>query len=467
MGNSLERFDPFHLSAKRKDLTGLTNKVNPWIIFVLATSALLMTFGQVLAQSTELVSVDSNGMQVNDPSASPSISLDGRYVAFESIATNLVAGDTNGSQDVFVHDRQTGITTRVSVDSDGMQVNDPSASPSISLDGRYVAFESIASNLVAGDTNGSQDIFVHDRQTGITTRVSVDSNGMQVNDPSASPSISLDGRYVAFESIASNLVEGDTNGSQDVFVRVSPAAPTYNAGGEWTFTETAEINNCGDAVQLDTGTATVTQSGNNVAMDVVIGSEARMFTGTVSGATYTLFGQFNDVAETKRQHITFTLSVSSSGSGIVNWIVTDTTGQILLCEGTTEFTVEKQRPSPSNGGGGGGGCFVATAAYGSRMADDVVALKQFRDNILLKNSAGRSFVRFYYEVSPPLADYIKGDESLKTAVRVSLLPLVAVSYATVHFGPVITVTMLLVLLAIPIFLVSFYRRKAGSYRANN
>jgi hypothetical protein len=115
---------------------------------------------------------------------------------------------------------------------------------------------------------------------------------------------------------------------------------------------------------------------------------------------------------------------------------------------------------PGGGGGGGGGCFIATAAFGSSMADDVVILKEFRDNILLKNSVGRSFVRFYYELSPRLADYIEGHKSLKTAVRIGLIPLVGISYSTLHFGPIITLTMLVVLLAIPILLVSFYRRKA-------
>ena len=120
-------------------------------------------------------------------------------------------------------------------------------------------------------------------------------------------------------------------------------------------------------------------------------------------------------------------------------------------------------PSPPTGGG----CFVATAAFGSDMADDVVVLKKFRDNILLKNALGRSFVKFCYEISSPLADYIEGHESLKTAVRIGLMPLVAVSYSMVHFGPTVTLTMLVVPLILSIFLVSFYRRSVRSYRANN
>jgi len=164
------------------------------------------------------VSVASDGAQGNGDSFGGSISGDGRYIAFESRASNLVAGDTNGKQDIFVHDRQTGQTTRVSVASDGAQGNGDSGQAVISADGRFVGFYSLASNLVPGDTNGVEDVFVHDRLTGQTTRVSVASDGTQGNGPSWGPSISADGRFVAFESRASNLVPGDTNDTTDVFV---------------------------------------------------------------------------------------------------------------------------------------------------------------------------------------------------------------------------------------------------------
>jgi len=167
---------------------------------------------------TERVSMDSSGVQGNHHSYVPSISADGRFVAFKSRATNLVPGDTNGYQDVFVRDRDTGTTTRVSVDSSGVQGNHRSASLSISADGRYVAFSSEATNLVPGDTNGKEDVFVRDRDTGTTTRVSVDSSGVQGDGNSFAPSISADGRFVAFASGATNLVPGDTNGLRDVFV---------------------------------------------------------------------------------------------------------------------------------------------------------------------------------------------------------------------------------------------------------
>jgi Tol biopolymer transport system component len=182
----------------------------------------LFLAGTAVGQVTSRVSVDSSGIQGNGNSGNLdtiSISADGRYVAFESFASNLVPGDTNAHCDIFVRDRQLGTTEIVSVDSTGAQADNDSFYPSVSADGRYVAFLGTATNLVPGDTNGVWDIFVHDRQTGRTERVSVDSNGTQGNDYCLSaPSISADGRYVAFQSSASNLVPGDANGFADVFV---------------------------------------------------------------------------------------------------------------------------------------------------------------------------------------------------------------------------------------------------------
>jgi len=170
------------------------------------------------AGTTTRVSVRSNGTQGNDFSAEASLSATGRFVAFSSVATNLVGGDTNGVPDVFVHDRKTDKTTRVSVASDGTQGNDFSDAPSLSATGRYVAFFSLASNLVSGDTNGTGDVFVHDRASGQTTLVTVASDGAQANGASHHASISATGRYVAFQSEASNLVSGDTNNTFDVFL---------------------------------------------------------------------------------------------------------------------------------------------------------------------------------------------------------------------------------------------------------
>jgi Tol biopolymer transport system component len=177
--------------------------------------------------TTYLVSRDSAGAEANGNSNTPSISTDGRYVTFESDATNLVTGDTNGMRDIFVRDRQTGMSYRVSRDSAGAEANGNSNTPSISADGRYVTFESDATNLVTGDTNGMRDIFVRDRQTGTSYRVSRDSAGAEGNGDSYYPSISTDGRYVAFESDATNLVTGDTNGMRDIFVRDRQTGTSY------------------------------------------------------------------------------------------------------------------------------------------------------------------------------------------------------------------------------------------------
>jgi Tol biopolymer transport system component len=176
--------------------------------------------------ATARVSVDSAGLQADRDSYDGSISPDGRFVAFESAATNLVPGDTNGAWDIFVHDLATGATARVSLDSAGMQGNSNSYGTSVSSDGRYVAFDSFASNLVPGDTNGTSDLFVRDRWTGATERVSVDSSGSQGNAACHHPAISSDARFVAFRSLASNLVPGDTNGTWDVFVRDRAAGTT-------------------------------------------------------------------------------------------------------------------------------------------------------------------------------------------------------------------------------------------------
>ena len=183
--------------------------------------------------TTTRVSVDSSGAQANGGSRRTAISDDGQFVVFGSDATNLVSDDTNGVGDIFVHDRQTGQTTRVSVASDGSEANGGSASPAISGDGRFIAFYSDASNLVSNDTNGCADIFVHDNQTGETTRVSVDSSGAEENAPPPDDygvvSISNDGRFVAFYSDASNLVSGDTNGETDIFVHDRQTGQTIRA----------------------------------------------------------------------------------------------------------------------------------------------------------------------------------------------------------------------------------------------
>jgi Tol biopolymer transport system component len=174
------------------------------------------------AQVTERVSVSSGGDQGNGASLYPSISADGRFVAFQSQASNLVPGDTNGTTDIFIRDRRDHTTERV---CNGTQGNGASITPSISADrdlvtdGRFVAFASAATNLVPSDTNRRIDVFVCDRQTDTIHRVSISTAGRQGNGDSILPSISADGRIIAFKSAADNLVSNDRNDTFDVFVR--------------------------------------------------------------------------------------------------------------------------------------------------------------------------------------------------------------------------------------------------------
>ena len=238
-----------------------------------AIAAVLLLIGGAAGASpgtTTRVSVNSGGGQANDGSGVGflPISFDGRYVAFGSGATNLVPNDTNNVGDVFVHDRHTGETTRVSVDSSGGEGNGVSSPGAISGDGRHVAFMSRATNLVAGDTNGVQDIFVHDRQTDKTTRVSVDSNGNQGNGDSRQPYLSGDGRYVTFDSLASNLVPGDTNDAFDIFVRDrdTDANGTFDEAGGVSTTRVS-VDGSGDESNWHSFTPSISADGRYVAFE--------------------------------------------------------------------------------------------------------------------------------------------------------------------------------------------------------
>jgi len=225
--------------------------------------------------ATERVSLDSNGTQSNSVSSRPVISADGRFVAFQSDAGNLVPGDTNGKTDVFVHDRATGTTERVSLDSNGNQVNGYSTAPAISADGRFVAFESDAHRLVSGDTN-PQDVFVRDRATGTTERVSLDSNGNQGNSYSLASAISADGRFVAFLSDASNLVPGDTNRRRDVFVHDRATGTTERVSVDSNGAQSADrslglaISADGRFVAFESAANNLVPGDTNYASDILV-----------------------------------------------------------------------------------------------------------------------------------------------------------------------------------------------------
>lgn len=253
--------------------------------------------------TTTRVSVSTAGTLANASSLLAAISANGRYVAFESLGTNLVTGDTNNNMDIFVRDTVAGTTTRVSVATAGTQGNLSSYEPAISADGRYVAFSSYSSNLVPSDTNGKEDVFVRDTVAGTTTRVSVGSGGTQSNDFSEFAAISADGRYVGFMSAATTLVTGDTNGVEDVFVRDSVAGTTTRVsvgpggvegnGGSQTSRLASAFSADGRYVAFASGASNLVAGDTNGMFDVfvrdtVAGTTTRV---SVDGASNEIVGE--------------------------------------------------------------------------------------------------------------------------------------------------------------------------------
>jgi Tol biopolymer transport system component len=221
----------------------------------LGAALIVLPSASAASDPTTRVSVATGGAQANGHSLAPAISKNGRFVAFYSDAPNLVAGDTNRARDVFVHDRQTGETTRVSLGNDGAQANGDSFAPAISGDGRYVVFSSAASNLVPRDNNNANDIFVRDRVANTTARITFGLGGTETNGGSYAPAISADGNVIAYESDATNLVAGDVNGARDVFV--------YERGAGTL--ALVSVSTTGDQGDAPSGQATLDADGNIVA----------------------------------------------------------------------------------------------------------------------------------------------------------------------------------------------------------
>lgn len=237
----------------------------------------LLMAGGTAADTLERISVNSSGEQANEESFSPALSADGKIVAFASTASNLVGGDTNGFIDVFVRDRTTGKTERVSLGSGGEEANGHSSSPSISADGRYVAFASRATNLVAGDTNQRDDIFVRDRLTGTTTLANLLPDGSQL--PASADSldavISANGRFVVFRRgfnftprtsagqvyVRDLLLGATTQVSSDIVPPIqnpdNPSASTF-----WDIPPLGGVSDDGHHVLLTTRTPLAAGDGN-------------------------------------------------------------------------------------------------------------------------------------------------------------------------------------------------------------
>jgi Tol biopolymer transport system component len=274
-------------------------------------------------------SVAGNGQEGNNSSSTyfgPTLSANGRFVVFISDASNLVPGDNNGLADIFVRDFKKGATQRVSVSSAGTESNGGSYAFALSSDGRYVAFSSGASNLVEGDDNGVYDVFVRDLKIGVTQRVSVDSNGKEADGGSYEASISANGRFVVFNSSAGNLVPGDDNETTDVFVRDLKTGVTIRAS-----VDSAGIG------------------GNSYSQDSVISANGR-FVAFSSASDNLVPGDTNGLAdifvhdlktgETKRASVN-SAGKEASGAGY-------DPGE--YCSGASEYVLSSYQPSISRNG---------------------------------------------------------------------------------------------------------------------
>jgi Tol biopolymer transport system component len=241
-----------------------------------------------LLGTTRLVSMAPDGAFGNGGGDTGGVSDDGRFVVFSSASTNLVAGDTNGYPDVFVRDMQSGATTRVSQATDGTGGTGFSFHSSITGDGRFVMFESYATNLVGGDTNGVYDVFRRDILTGGMQRVSVGMLGKQGDGSSSDAQMSGDGRFIVFTSVATNLVASDKNGHSDVFLRDTVAKTTVrvsvgNKGAEGNdASNRAQVSGDGRFVVFTSSATNLVTGDTNGATDIFLRDRAAGTTKLVS-----------------------------------------------------------------------------------------------------------------------------------------------------------------------------------------
>jgi Tol biopolymer transport system component len=332
---------------------------------------------------TSQVDVSSSGAKGNQGAAYFSVSATGRYTAFDSESTNLVAGDGNGADDVFVRDRRTHATKRVSLSSSGAQANDDAFDPAISGGGRYVAFFAAATNLVAHDTNGVADIFVRDREQRRTIRANVSSAGVQANGFSSSPSISADGRAVVFSSLASSLVPHDTNGLEDIFLRntrthktsrVSVSSTGAQANGESTVTDnTTAVSQNGRYVVFQSLASNLVSSDSNGAEDIFIRDRKARTTRRLSvgpANTQANAPSYNAVVSASGRFVIFTSEASNlilgDGNGTSDIFVRDrklhTTRRVSVGTGGTEAN-----SSSSDSGISSNGRWVAFASFATNL----------------------------------------------------------------------------------------------------
>ncbi|MEZ5967061.1 MAG: hypothetical protein R3F56_24705 [Planctomycetota bacterium] len=380
-----------------------------WVVFVSDAGDLVLGDGNGrrdvflrdrASGTTELISVGLGGTPGNGHAGSfaPAISADGRYVAFESAASNLVAGDTNGVGDVFVRDRVAATTERISVATGGDQGNGSAYSLAMSADGGVVVFQSAATNMVGGDANGKYDIFVRDRVSGTTSRVSRADGGGDSDNHSTNPAISADGRFVAFDSRATNLVAGDDNFRSDVFVYeiatdtmrlVSVDGSGSAAGGD---SYNPSVSGDGRLVAFESGAANLIGGGDtNDAIDVFVTDWRARTTARYSvGAA----GEGNGTSYEARisqdgRWLAFTTAATNLVPGDSNGVE-----DVLVAE-ISSFGLRRVSVS-SSGAQGDARSMNATVGAGGR----VIALRSEATNLVAGDSNGRTDA-FVHVVDPP------------------------------------------------------------------
>lgn len=352
------------------------------------------------AQVTTRASVADNEAQGNgdSPDVGARISGNGQYVAFRSVATNLVGlgVDTNGYSDVFVRDLIGGTTTRVSV-ADGIfgaqAVGGDSNNPSISADGRFVAFTSHATNLVAGDTNGKSDVFVRDTVLETTTRVSVAWDGVEGNFESDSSAISADGQIIAFRSLATNLVPGDTNAYSDVFVRAAGTTTLVSVATDGLSGGNGQSGLTQTAVSADGSTVGFSSSASNLVASDTNGAVSDVFirknnaTTLISKTTTGLQGQSGS----------YSVALSTDGSiaaftSYNNMVNGDTNGELDVFVRDTNNTGTTTRVSIASGANGAQGNRASgnSNGWGIAISGDgtKVAFQSLATNLVKKDTNG-------------------------------------------------------------------------------
>lgn len=363
-------------------------------------------------QTTRRVSVATGGAQADAGGLEPVISLDNRWIAFFSFSSNLVATpDTNGVHDIYLHHVPTGVTTRVSLGLGGAQTNGGSRYPVLSGDGRYLAYESAASNLVPGDTNGVRDVFLYDRVTGSTTRISTAAGGAQADGESVDSFVSPDGRYVAFESTATNLVPGDTNGKRDVFVKDVQTGAIYRAS-----VDSSGAQGNGDSQDCAISDQGLLVTFSSLATDLVGGDANGYEDIFVHDSTTGVTERINMSNGGMQAHVGgYTPFIDPSGSFVCyaslasNLVEGDSNSQADvfvrdLSAGTTERV-----SLGSLGQQGFGECFYPGMNTGGRY----VVYDSAADNLVLGDTNGERDI-FLYDRYSPFRPFCGGDGSLGT-----------------------------------------------------